>query len=265
MSDQTNKVKASVIVVNYNNSKYIERCINSLKKQSYKNIEIIFVDDHSTDNSISIIKKFKKIKIFKTSTKTNFGSLNQINACKKGISKSNGKIIFFLDSDDFFKKNKVEIVIKYFNEKKFKICFDKPIFYFNKKKQKKININTRNKYFIPWPKFGPQSCIAAEKKYLKNVLFKISTKNFKNIWFDFRLINQAYLDFGKIFVVPNYLTFYQQNNNTASSNFKKFSKNWWQRRNEAHSFLKYLYKINKKKFSPSLDTFATYVINSLIK
>ena len=106
MRDQTNKVKASVIVVNFNNSKYIERCIKSLKEQSYKNLEIIFVDDHSTDNSISVIKKFKKIKILKTSKKTNYGSLNQINACKKGISKSQGKIIFFLDSDDYFKKIK---------------------------------------------------------------------------------------------------------------------------------------------------------------
>ena len=265
MRDQTNKVKASVIVVNFNNSKYIERCIKSLKKQSYKNLEIIFVDDHSTDNSISVIKKFKKIKILKTSKKTNYGSLNQINACKKGISKSQGKIIFFLDSDDYFKKIKVEIVMRYFKEKKFKICFDKPIFYFSKKKQKKINIVSRNKYFIPWPKFGPQSCIAVEKKYLKNILSKISKRNFKNIWFDFRLINQAYLDFGKIFIVPNYLTFYQQNNNTASSNFKKFSKNWWRRRSEAHNFLKYLYKINKKNFSLSLDTFVTLVANRLIK
>ena len=66
MREQTNKMKASVIVVNFNNSKYIERCINSLKEQSYKNIEIIFVDDRSTDNSISVIKKFKKVKIFKT-------------------------------------------------------------------------------------------------------------------------------------------------------------------------------------------------------
>ena len=265
MREQTNKMKASVIVVNFNNSKYIERCINSLKEQSYKNIEIIFVDDRSTDNSISVIKKFKKVKIFKTIKKTKYGSLNQINACKKGISKSNGKIIFFLDSDDFFRKNKVEIVMQYFKTKKFKICFDKPIFYFNKKKQKKLNIFIRNKYLIPWPKFSPQSCIVVEKKYLKKILSKITTNNFENIWFDFRLINQAYIDFGKIFIVPNYLTFYQQNINTVSSNFKKFSKSWWRRRREAHNFLKYLYKINNKKFSLSLDTFATFIVNSLIK
>ena len=51
-------------------------------------------------------KKFKFLKVFKTKQKTKHGSINQINACKLGISKSRGDIIFFLDSDDFFKKIK---------------------------------------------------------------------------------------------------------------------------------------------------------------
>ena len=59
-------MKASVIVINYNNAKYIDKCIKSLISQSYKNIEIIFVDDNSNDNSLTIVKKYKKkIKIIK--------------------------------------------------------------------------------------------------------------------------------------------------------------------------------------------------------
>ena len=46
----------SVIVTNYNNKKYIEECLNSLINQTYKKIEIIIVDDCSTDNSVSVIK-----------------------------------------------------------------------------------------------------------------------------------------------------------------------------------------------------------------
>ena len=60
MRNQNKNLKASIIVVNYNNSKYINRCINSVKKQTYKNLELIFVDDCSTDNSIFFAKKFKK-------------------------------------------------------------------------------------------------------------------------------------------------------------------------------------------------------------
>ena len=264
MRKLNNNLKASVIVVNYNNSKYINRCINSLKKQTYKNLELIFVDDCSTDNSIFVAKKFKRIKILKTSNKTKHGSYNQINAYKKGLSKSKGEIIFFLDSDDFYKKNKVKKIVNYFKQNDAHLCFDKPILYFNKKKKFKHKIIGRNKFLVPWPQFGPQSCIAIRKKYLLRILPKISIYKFENIWFDFRLINQAYLDFNKVHSVPDYLTFYQQNDSTISSKFRKFSKNWWKRRNEAHDFLKYLYNRNGKKFFLSLDYFVTYIINKVI-
>ena len=65
-----NKLSASIIVVNYNNALYLEECLNSLINQSYKPIEIIVIDDQSTDHSLEIIKKYKKkIKFFKTSKK----------------------------------------------------------------------------------------------------------------------------------------------------------------------------------------------------
>ena len=88
-------MKASIVIANYNNAKFIEDCINSLNSQTYKNIEIIFFDDNSKDNSIEIIEKFKNIKIIKNNTQTNFGSMNQMNAFKKGIEQSTGDIIFF--------------------------------------------------------------------------------------------------------------------------------------------------------------------------
>ena len=59
----------SILIANYNNAKYIADCINSLKKQEYKNIEIIFFDDNSKDDSIDEIKKYKKIKIIRNKKK----------------------------------------------------------------------------------------------------------------------------------------------------------------------------------------------------
>ena len=50
MNLKKNNYLASVIIANYNNNKYINECINSIKIQKYKNIEIIFVDDQSNDN-----------------------------------------------------------------------------------------------------------------------------------------------------------------------------------------------------------------------
>ena len=103
-----NKLFASIIVVNYNNALYLEECLNSLINQSYKPIEIIVIDDQSSDHSLEIIKKFKKkIKFFKTSKKKNIGSYDQMNAYLTGYKKSKGEIIFFVDSDDYFKKKRL--------------------------------------------------------------------------------------------------------------------------------------------------------------
>jgi glycosyltransferase involved in cell wall biosynthesis len=52
----------SILIANYNNSRYLKRCINSCLKQTYKNFEIIVFDDASTDDSIKELKKFKHIK-----------------------------------------------------------------------------------------------------------------------------------------------------------------------------------------------------------
>ena len=130
-------MKASVVIANFNNAKYIQDCINSLKSQTYDNIEIIFFDDNSKDNSIEIIEKFENIKIIRNNIQTNFGSLNQINAFKKAIELSSGELIFFLDSDDFFHKNKIEKITNLFlNDRDKMIVFDFPIILKNEMKIK---------------------------------------------------------------------------------------------------------------------------------
>ena len=78
-------MKASIVIANYNNGKFISECIDSLNSQTYKNIEIIFFDDNSSDNSIEIIEKFKNIKVIRNKIKTNFSTFNQMNAFKRSI------------------------------------------------------------------------------------------------------------------------------------------------------------------------------------
>ena len=64
-----NEVLASIIITSFNKSKFIKKTIQSALNQTYKKKEIIVFDDKSTDNSINIIKKFKKIKIFTNKNK----------------------------------------------------------------------------------------------------------------------------------------------------------------------------------------------------
>ena len=52
-------MKASIVIANFNNSKFIDECIESLNNQTYKNIEIIFFDDNSHDNSLEKIKNLR--------------------------------------------------------------------------------------------------------------------------------------------------------------------------------------------------------------
>ena len=107
MKMQTKKIKVSVIIVNFNNAIYLAQSINSILSQTYKFIEIIVVDDKSTDNSLKILKKLNNKKIImKNKKKTPHGSYNQINSYYNGYAKFKDKFLFFLDSDDTLKKIK---------------------------------------------------------------------------------------------------------------------------------------------------------------
>ena len=99
----------SVIVPVYNVEKYIKKCLDSIIYQTYKNIEIILVDDGSTDNSGIICDVYKeRDKRIKVIHKKN----NGVSAARNtGIENANGKWISFVDSDDWIDKNYFEILI----------------------------------------------------------------------------------------------------------------------------------------------------------
>ena len=134
----------SVLIANYNNEKFISECILSIRRQTYKNIEIIFFDDVSKDDSINRIKGFNEVKIIQNKIKTDIGSFNQMKAFEEAHKLSKGEIVFLLDSDDYLHENKIEEIVKFFNNNKnAKIVFDYPIItkdknFKNIKKKKKI-------------------------------------------------------------------------------------------------------------------------------
>ena len=92
----------SILITNYNKSKFLKKSLNSLFNQNYRNFEIILFDDCSEDNSIKIIKQFKKVKLIKNKKKLfNSGPMNQINGLIQAFKYSKGKIICLMDADDF--------------------------------------------------------------------------------------------------------------------------------------------------------------------
>ncbi|NCC70135.1 glycosyltransferase family 2 protein [bacterium] len=102
----------SIIIPNYNSEKVLQETLDSVIKQTYKNWEMIFVDDCSTDLSYHIAKKNSetdnRIKIFKVEKNSGPGY-----ATKFGFKKAKGEWIAFLDADDVWPLNKLEVQINF--------------------------------------------------------------------------------------------------------------------------------------------------------
>ena len=167
----------SVIITNFNKQKYLYKSLKSLKNQKYNNFEVILFDDNSTDNSINVIRKFKKVIIIKNKKKRlNSSPLNQINGILKTFDKSKGKIICLLDSDDIFSINKLSEITNFFKRNKNKnfvvnLPYDQNIF-------KLKRIKTGNKV---WPSIFPTSCISFRRSFFNDFKNYRKKKNMKTL------------------------------------------------------------------------------------
>lgn len=103
--------KVSVIIPAYNSSKYLDKSINCLLNQSYDNLEIIIIDDASTDNTKKIIKQYalKDSRIMPFYSEINQGVSKSRNI---GLSVFQGDYVVFLDADDFIKKDAIKIMVE---------------------------------------------------------------------------------------------------------------------------------------------------------
>lgn len=98
----------SIIIVNWNGKKFLKKCLDSLRNQTYQNFEIIFVDNGSNDGSVKFIKvNFPEIKIIENKNNLGFAAGNN-----QGIKESTGKYIFTLNNDTTTDNNCIENIIK---------------------------------------------------------------------------------------------------------------------------------------------------------
>lgn len=102
--------KVSIIIPVYNVEDYVSDCINSVIDQSYRNIEIILINDGSTDKSGDICKTIAKHDSRIIYLKKENGGLSS--ARNYGLKKATGDFIFFLDSDDYLVKNAIELLVQ---------------------------------------------------------------------------------------------------------------------------------------------------------
>ena len=210
-------VDISVIVPAYNVEKYISSCLNSLLNQTKKEIEIIVIDDGSTDNTLNILNEYKKnnpSKIHVVSQENQGLSITRNN----GIKLSTGKYILFVDGDDEIDINLLKNLWDKLEEFPYDvIAFNVEVIYPNKKiivnpgitsDIKNFNLDSKKKFLTD------MYCMACNKIYKKD-LFKDNTLLFTpNTWFEDVLLmhklipnltSLGYLDF------PGY-KYYQREN-----------------------------------------------------
>jgi len=196
--------KISALITVYNNEKYIIKCLESLKNQTYKNWEAVIVDDGSIDKTSKILKKNCHDKRFKVITlKKNIG---RVAAYNYGISKCKGYYIAVLDSDDIAAKNRFKEQISFFKKNKearivasWAYLIDK-----NSKKMREMKGPTQKEKIretLLFFNFIPHSTVMYCKNYAKKK--RVFPLNFK-----YAIDVELYLKFLRhtdIFIIPKFL------------------------------------------------------------
>ena len=221
----------SIIVPVYNTERYLEECLESIQKQSYKNIECILINDGSTDNSKEICKKFCKMDSrFQLIDKSNEGVSIARNI---GIKKSIGKYIQFTDSDDVLDANMIERLVERIknDESECVICGIKSF------------VDNTSKEINHWHE---NDCVLSKSDFVKNIAYwtvnpyiggpynKLFDRNvIKNNALQYE-VNQSYgedivFNFSyfekieKISIISDELYFYRRNNpNSLTKEKRKF-------------------------------------------
>ena len=244
------KKKISIILPNFNSQKYIKKTILSILNQSFKNWELIIVDDCSNQQTKNILKDYKnnkKIKIFYL--KKNRGAAY----CRNfAVKNAKSEYLAFIDSDDLWKKNKLKKQISYMSRKNLDFSFTNYFAYFEKdKKLKKIKCPRAIdfKRFTKNTSIGT-STIIVKKKLVENINFS-NTRICEDYFYKCSILKKIKV----AYCLNDYLTTYIIRKQSLQSN--NLRNLYW------------MWKINKKynKFNiyQNLTSLLCISINSILK
>tara|TARA_Y100001970_G_scaffold182041_1_gene221535 strand:- start:6610 stop:7395 length:786 start_codon:yes stop_codon:yes gene_type:complete len=254
--------KISILISTYNKCKFIKKTIKSCLNQKYSNYEIIIVDTQSTDGTdriISSFSHFKKIKFLKIKRKFKNSPLNQLEAIKYGLLRTKGEIVCLLDGDDLFKKTKLQEVNKFFQSQNSTNFLQDRI----ELKKKIIKEKRTFLFFNILPNFFPTSTFSIKKKSLVFFIKKYSSRKLNLLEIDARLYFYSKFFKKDHFLLNKSLTIYITDQKGISSNFKRFSFEWFSKRRQAHIFMKKFFK--DRNYSYRVDFFFSNVFYWFLK
>lgn len=216
--------KISIIVPIYNAEKYLSKCIKSIIKQTFKNFELILVNDGSIDRSLEICNKYaNKDNRIRVITKKNEGC---ILTRRRGINEAKSEYITFVDADDWIDEYALEIINEEINKNNSDIIVfnyyrvfknltiikrKNKSFYFEKEKKLyedgEVKEDLVTAYFhghpFPanlWGKVYKKECLNIENKYIKNIKF---------LGEDLYMNMEILLNVEKVSLINEYLYFYR--------------------------------------------------------
>lgn len=207
------ELKVSIILPNYNSSKTIKETISSILNQTYKNWELIIVDDNSDKITKSILSKYKKLnKIKILYLKKNKGAAYCRNLA---IKKSKSYYVAFIDSDDLWQKNKLNLQINFMQKNNY-------FFTYTNYKTFKINNPIKKTILAPskfnFNSFVKNTSIATSTMIVKrSIAGKIKFSNTK-ICEDYYYKCQLLKKIGNAYCYPGCLTEYQIRKDSLQSN-----------------------------------------------
>lgn len=218
-------VKVSVIVPVYNVEKYLERCLNSILKQTLTDIEIICVNDGSTDNSGYILEEYQSNGKIKIINQENAGLSEARNT---GLKYAQGEYVSFIDSDDFIDKNFIETLydtakkenadiacagIIRENDKKKTVLIEYPEYNSATDIKGKFKLVNSPKYNFVWNKIYRKSSLVEN-----NIKF-VSGMIYEDMWFTPDVLEKL----GEIVVCPNtYYHYWKHENSLIKGDCDKY-------------------------------------------
>lgn len=268
--------KISIIIPVYNNELFLDKCLTSVINQTYKNLEIILINDGSKDKSLKIMKKYeaKDNRIIIIDKENEGVSI----ARNKGIDRSTGKYITFLDSDDYLELNAIEIMYQTLNKQKVNLLRSNyQVHYSNKNKidlgdlsqiaSQKYDPKSIKKEIIPRILSGELPCFVyllmiKRELLLKTNLFPINIHMMEDVVLYLDLLTKT----DNLYIInkPTYNIFY--NESGATNNKKNYERNILNIL-EVNSYLKEILKKEKiatKENLSILDTANCEAISDFI-
>lgn len=237
-----NNPLVSIVINCYNGEKYLRKSIESILDQSYKNLELIFWDNHSTDQSRNIIKSYEdsRIKYFFSQNHTTL-----YHARNLALKECKGDFVSFLDVDDYYLRDKIAKQLLYFKDEKVGVIYSNYYRYYENIKKKKLLTNK----ILP---SGNLTQYILEESHISFMTVMIRKKSFDSLEFNFDPKYSIIGDYDLLYRLSFNWNFYYINEPLAvyrihDENFSKNSilfinelKDWY---NKNYSFF-----INKKNY-----------------